>query len=136
MCALVLVLHCCLQANGGYLCPGQCAGRTDHNYSGGSTVQELAPQGETHFSGALCLRSPPLEGVARGGGCVVHWCDLKLNTVCVGSGTSWESQAKGTWHERQSDLQMAATCAELGGAWERPSWIQRLAVTSARPGAA
>ena len=36
-------------------------------------------------------------------------------------------------HELQSDLQMAATCAELGGAQKRQNCEPRLAATSVRP---
>ena len=39
-----------------------------------------------------------------------------------------------TQHKLQSDLQMAATCAGLGGAQERPSCKPMLAAASARPG--
>ena len=41
---------------------------------------------------------------------------------------SWINQQK-----LQSDLQMAATCAELGGVQERPSCEPRLAAASAGP---
>ena len=37
-------------------------------------------------------------------------------------------------HELQSNLQIAATCAGLGGAQERPSCEPRPTATSARPG--
>lgn len=53
---------------------------------------------------------------------------LKLVTMCVGTGASEEGlwcrprsaaacvQPGATWYELQSDLQMVATCAELGDA--------------------
>ena len=63
--------------------------------------------------------------VSHGGGWwVVFWRDLKLATRRTASGTSWGSTLRspttfsltgGTQHELQSDLQMAATCAGLGG---------------------
>ena len=40
-----------------------------------------------------------------------------------------------TLHELQSNLQMAAICAGLGDAQERPSCEPRLAAASAGPGA-
>lgn len=40
-----------------------------------------------------------------------------------------------TWHKLHSDLQMAATCDELGGALEKPSCEPSLMATSGRPGA-
>ena len=53
---------------------------------------------------------------------MVLQCGLKLSTRCAGA--SWEVQAKGNLHmgpawdhpNELSSLQMAATCAELGGA--------------------
>ena len=38
-----------------------------------------------------------------------------------------------TWHKLQSDLQMAAYCAGLGGAQEMPSCKPSLAAASTRP---
>ena len=68
----------------------------------------------------------------------------RLSTGCVNPGSSWKIQAKvspacvlpgATQHELQSDLQMAATCAGLGGAQVKPSCEPRPATASARPGA-
>ena len=42
--------------------------------------------------------------------------------------------SRATQHELQSDLQMAATFAGLGGAQGRPSCDPRLAAASAGPG--
>ena len=61
---------------------------------------------------------------------------LKLFIGNTGSGASQEVQAKITchWHELKSDLQMAATCAGLGGTQERLNHEPQLAATIARPG--
>ena len=54
---------------------------------------------------------------------------LKLSTGSAGSGAFWEGKPgsvtacvmpKATWHEVQSNVQMAGTCAGLVGAQVRP----------------
>ena len=65
---------------------------------------------------------------------------LKLSTGYTGSGASREVQAKVDYHfcsswGYKSSLQMAATCARLGGAQLRPSWEMRLSASSTRLGA-
>lgn len=72
------------------------------------------------------------------------WCGLKLPTRCVGSEVSWEVEAKvscclcpaeGHWCELQRDLQMVATGAGLGEAWDRLSCKLRLPATNVELGA-
>ena len=74
---------------------------------------------------------------------MVLWCALKLalHVPVLGplgrvSGAGQSQMLPVPWFELQKDLQMAATCAVLGGAWERLSCEPRPAATSARLGAA
>ena len=89
--------------------------------------------------GLLHPLSPPLEYRLwkwLGGGAsmwseAVHWvCWL----WCLLGGAGQVATCvlpRATKHERQSDLQTAATCAGLGGSQERPSCKPRLAAASA-----
>ena len=96
------------------------------------------------LAGLWCLLSPSLEYVTYGGGWVVLQHGLELCTRCNGSGASQEVEAKvshscvlpgSSGHDLQSDLQVATTCAGLGGAQVKPSCEPRLIADSARPGA-
>ena len=90
------------------------------------------------------MLSPPLECVACGGAFVFFHCGLKLYSRYTGFGASWVVQANAslacalprtTQHELQSDLQISATCAGLGGVWERANCEPSLADASAGSGA-
>ena len=72
--------------------------------------------------GLSCPLSLTLKCVACEGGWVVLQHGLKLSTGCTGSEVSVTSSVGthvspgATWHELQSNLQMAASSAGLGGA--------------------
>ena len=65
----------------------------------------------------------------------VHWV-FWLWGILVSTGQGQPLSVfypRATRHELQSDVQMAATCAGLGGAQQRPSCEPRLTVVSAWP---
>ena len=73
-----------------------------------------------------------LECAPYGGGLVVLQHDLKLSTMCTGSGAFLEVLTKvnhhhalpgATWHGLQSDLQVAAICPGLGAVQARPMTV-------------
>lgn len=119
-----LSLDCCWCSKGRNLSSGQSAARTGCDHGGGSDVgaypaeQDLLPQG----SGVHRV----LECVAYGGGWVVLRPGVKLSTGAMAPKPSRRSTPRSaatcvppgaSWHgcELQSDLQMTATCAGLGG---------------------
>lgn len=77
---------------------------------------------------------------APGGGLVVPWHGLTLSfgvlapDNCRPSSAATCALPMANWYELQSGLQMGATCAGLGGIWERPSEERRLAAASASLG--
>lgn len=84
----------------------------------------MIPQSRIHFSRAQVLAKSFFEYVTHADGYVILWQGLKLSTWCAGSGASWDMQirvshhlcsAQATRHQLHRDLQMAATCARLGG---------------------
>ena len=102
------------------------------------------PQNRTYFIRALVPTGSVPWVWCYGGGRVVFQCVLKLSTGCTGSEAFQDVQANvshhlgsawGNQHKLQRDLQMAATCAGLGGVQVRPGCELKLASTSARSGA-
>ena len=88
------------------------------------------PWSRCHFSGALVPDEPPLGYVSCGGGWVVLRRALKfpqgmlvlrpLGRYRPRLATAY-ALPRATWQELQNNPQMAATCAGLWGAQERPN---------------
>ena len=90
-------------------------------------MQELTLLSRVTLAGLWCLPSLPFGCVLCEGGWGILWCRLKLATIYIGFGDSWEGLCgrpwsvaacalpRATWYDLQSDVQMVATCAGLGG---------------------
>ena len=97
-----------------------------------STTEKLPTSwSRTCFRGLWCSLSSPHECVACGGDRVVILHGVKLSTGCTSSGAFVKVHGQplpvpciGPLRMNYSDLQMAATCAALGGDQERPSLNQ------------